>query len=123
MKKAFLIRIIPAEQRVLAFRTDITPAIMQRLLGADKIRNGALCAIPKKGLLRYARADRPRDEYRLLPRWQLGETMPVEGEAIVFGVNADQRAASCPIGGDFFRRNITWLPALSEIGTAVLAKP
>lgn len=109
--KALLIRIIPAEKRVVAFQTEISTRIMQRLLNCEQIGTRELCRIPNQGVLRYARALQGNAVLKTLPRWRLGEAFPVAGEAILFGMNSVSRAAGCPVGGDFVRRNITWLEA------------
>lgn len=113
-RTALLIRICPVAQTVTPFRKEISPQVMQALLKSKTIANREVAFVHGKGAIRCARAHVSREVMKAYPRWQLGESPPVAGTSILFGLNFAGRAASCPVGADFIRENIKWLGPLGD---------
>lgn len=119
--KPFLIQIRPDERRIVGFHPDtISPGTLQRILKTRQVANRELCYLKGIGVLRYARAHRSPAENELLPRWQLGAADAVAGFAILFGLNTQGKAASCPVDVDFVERNITWLASIEDTRATML---
>lgn len=120
MKKARLLKVLPAKRRIVTLVSNISLADMRRLTGtADML--AADYGVFDDYLVR---ALRPRHELtveRELSRFRLGDHSAIAGETILFGANSTGQAASCPLTEDQVYEVVEWLPSLAEVGAQAIA--
>ena len=113
--KAYLIRVNAAKRTLIGLQSGITPRIMQRLMRSKVLVQAEVGRFDGKPV-HYTRALTTYQEAAILPRWQLGNGSLIAGDAILFGINAAGRAASCPGLAKEIAEYISWHPPIATLG-------
>ena len=119
MKGVNLLKVFPERQSVITvLKSKISPAIIRQICGQDEIvalELGVFGDFP----VRVVAPARDLALQRSLPRWQFRDSPPCAGMGVLFGANAEGKAASAPLSATQAMQEITWLPSLEEIGEAL----
>ena len=124
MQGVTLLRVRPAEKTVTSvLRQNISPQMIEQLIGTSDLRALELGAMsfhraPETSTDRYpvCAVHRRWDwQYGLtLPRWRFNGLPIIYGEAILFGLNRQKKAAECPISAMQAHGIIEWLPPATD---------
>ena len=114
MKAAYVVKVMPERPGAALIRTTISVATMQRLCGSSDIRAANYCPLDDY-VIRIAQAVRDPIESAKMPCFSIGSNEVIRGQTILFGMNKNGGAASCPVTLDRLLAVIEWWPALPQV--------
>lgn len=114
MRKARLLKVLPAQKRVVTIASTISLRDMRRLCGTSDMLATDYGTFDDY-LLRALKPRRDLLAERALPRFRIGEYAAIAGDTILFGANRTGAAAECPLTAAQVLELIEYLPSLADL--------